>query len=644
VSDQVEHSPPIDDAGEHSGGLARRVASFLRLEEIPAALGLTEVRAAARPVWTPDFVVLCVLVAGTIMLGRPFSKEVKLPGGPIYVTEVAVVAMAAFALWRLRLGGVWARVRKVVPLVPLLVFWLAGAIAALRGLHTYGFHQIVPDIGLVEFSIFVPLVAVVVDTRERLARLFAVVLAAGIVITIVYALLWNFDPLGWFMLHDPSVAIALYMSLAALFVVARLVSRSPVTPLEIVYAAVALILVSVTTARASIVALASAFIAMVVLSPRRRAFTALLAAGALALSFGGAFLFEKLRPSAPPLVIVLPTAPFGHGFAADDISRGFVGGGIEVGDAAEGRYSRRVALHQRFELSGLTGLVPGRRYTIEFAVRPLAAQVVAGVVGDPTGLRWGLRYWQTKPVPKWQFFRRTLGATQGSETVGLVAYSGSQNVLFDGVRVVQASRAAGRLPPPPPPPPGAPAAPPPPRLPSSPPPPSSPLIREFGVLGGKSQEANNVHWRLAMWRFMLEETAHDPVFGVGFGKPTNFVWRGMIYDARTGDKTNTQDVTGPHNSFVNILFRMGLLGLLPLVALLVIAGLRSWRVLVRGTLSALDRAFALTSVAMVVAVAVTACFSVALEGPYMGLFFWLALGLVLALPRLLTPKPSEASD
>ena len=63
-------------------------------------------------------------------------------------------------------------------------------------------------------------------------------------------------------------------------------------------------------------------------------------------------------------MIVLPTAPFGRGFAAD-ISRGFVGGGIEVGDAAKGRYSRRVALHQRFELSGLTGLVPGRRYTIE---------------------------------------------------------------------------------------------------------------------------------------------------------------------------------------------------------------------------------------------------------------------------------------
>ena len=54
---------------------------------------------------------------------------------------------------------------------------------------------------------------------------------------------------------------------------------------------------------------------------------------------------------------------------------------------------------------------------------------------------------------------------------------------------------------------------------------------------------------------MLEKTAHDPVFGVGFGRPTNFVWRGMIYYARTGDKTNSQDVTGPHNSFVNMLFR-----------------------------------------------------------------------------------------
>ena len=162
--------------------------------------------------------------------------------------------------------------------------------------------------------------------------------------------------------------------------------------------------------------------------------------------------------------------------------------------------------------------------------------------------------------------------------------------------------------------------------------------------GGNSQKANNVHWRLSIWKFMLEKTAHDPVFGVGFGRPTNFVWRGMIYDARTGDKTNSQDVTGPHNSFVNMLFRMGLLGLLPLLALLVIAGIRGWRVLVKWTLPALDRAFALTSVAMVVAVAVAACFSVALEGPYIGLFFWLALGLVLALPRLLTPEPSEASD
>ena len=635
MSDQVEHSPRLGDAGAHAGGFVRRAASFLRLGEIPAALGLTEVRAAARPVWTPDFIVLCFLVAGTIMLGRPFSKEVKLPGGPIYVTEVAVVLSAAFALWRLGLRGVWARIRKVVPLVPLLVFWVAGAIATLRGLHTYGFHQIVPDVGLVEFSIFVPLVAVVVDTRERLARLFAVVLAAGIVITIVYALLWNFDPLGWFMLHDPSVAIALYMSFAALFVIARFVSRSPVTPLEIVYAAVALVLVSVTSARAAIVALGCALIAMVALAPRRRAATAILGAGALGLSIGGAYLFEKLRSPAPPLVIVLPTAPFGHGFAADDISRGFVGGGIEVGDAAEGRYSRRVGLHERFELSAVTGLVPGRRYTVEFAVRPLAAQVVAGVVGDPTGLRWGVRHWQTQPVAKWQFLRRTLRATQSSETVGLVAYTGSQNVLFDDVRVVQATPAAGSPPAPPPAtPPAAPAA---------PPSPSSSLDRELGV-AGNSQEANNVNWRLSMWKFMLEKTAHEPVLGVGFGKPTNFVWRGMIYDARTGDKTNTQDVTGPHNSFVNMLFRMGLLGLLPLLALLVIAGFRSWRLLVREKLAALDRAFALTSVAMVVAVAVAACFSVALEGPYIGLFFWLALGLVLALPSLLAPEPSEASD
>ena len=90
---------------------------------------------------------------------------------------------------------------------------------------------------------------------------------------------------------------------------------------------------------------------------------------------------------------------------------------------------------------------------------------------------------------------------------------------------------------------------------------------------------------------------------------------------------------------------MGLLGLLALLALLVIAGLRKAVGCRSGTLGALDRAFALTSVAMVVAVAVAACFKRCARGAgHIGLFFWLALGLALALPRLLTPEPSEASD
>ena len=159
------------------------------------------------------------------------------------------------------------------------------------------------------------------------------------------------------------------------------------------------------------------------------------------------------------------------------------------------------------------------------------------------------------------------------------------------------------------------------------------------MFGGNSREANNVHWRLSIWKFMLEKAIHEPILGVGFGKPTDFVWRGMIYDARTGDTTNSQDVTGPHNSFVNMLFRMGLLGLLPLIALLVIAAIRAWRVLVGRTLPPFDRAVGLSSVAFLVAVLVTACFSVALEGPYMGMFFWIFLGFVLTLPRLQLDGP-----
>ncbi len=148
----------------------------MRLGELSVALGFEDTR--QRGVWTPDLVAFSLLVFLTLVGGRVFAKVRLVPGEPVFVTEMGVLVIAALAIWRVGLRGLWTRVRRFVPLIPLLLLWLAGAIATLRGLHSYGLRMIQPDIGLVEYSIFIPLTAAVIDTRARAVRLLAAMLRA----------------------------------------------------------------------------------------------------------------------------------------------------------------------------------------------------------------------------------------------------------------------------------------------------------------------------------------------------------------------------------------------------------------------------------------------------------------------------------
>ncbi len=154
------------------------------------------------------------------------------------------------------------------------------------------------------------------------------------------------------------------------------------------------------------------------------------------LSVGGAVLIEKMRPSVSVVTTpIVPPVNVGKRFVSDDAGTSFLNGTLVRGDAARGTYARRLAILQPY-VAGVTGLRPGRAYTVIFAVRPLSAVVTSGFVGDPTGLRWGQEYWRAAPETRWQFFRKTLRATQTTETLGLEALAGGEEVLFDAVRVL----------------------------------------------------------------------------------------------------------------------------------------------------------------------------------------------------------------
>jgi O-antigen ligase len=145
----------------------------------------------------------------------------------------------------------------------------------------------------------------------------------------------------------------------------------------------------------------------------------------------------------------------------------------------------------------------------------------------------------------------------------------------------------------------------------------------------------NARWRLAYWHFLLDQTLKEPVLGVGFGKPADFRWRGTLYDPRRGNAADPNDITPPHNSFLNVFYRTGLLGLIPLLVLVALGLWRGIAAIRRPDVGRADQALLAGFVAVFVFASFIALFNVALENPYIGLFFWTPLAALFVLPRLI---------
>jgi O-antigen ligase len=145
----------------------------------------------------------------------------------------------------------------------------------------------------------------------------------------------------------------------------------------------------------------------------------------------------------------------------------------------------------------------------------------------------------------------------------------------------------------------------------------------FAARPGPSSDSNaaaNASWREEFWKHDLRGAVHHPVTGVGFGPASDFCFsgNGECWDTRL--TRDADQISGPHNGFVDVLYRMGLPGLLLLLGLL-------WTA-VRSGLRALPDPVARTALALLLFATVTAFFSVALEGPYMGIPFWALVGML----------------
>jgi hypothetical protein len=636
--------------------------SFARPSEAraPVVERASALRAAARAVasWDADFIVLASLLALTAVFGRPFSKIGFAPLH-LFVTEGAILAAAILALRRSGVRHAVERVRSALPGWALLAFWLAGAIAAIRGLFGFGLSDVSHDIGLVEYSILVPLVVVIADTPTKAAHLIRVLSVAGLGAAFVYAILYLSSQNTIAGSINPSPAVGIYISLYALLLLARLTHRLWVRPIDIVAGAAALTLVVLTAQRSVLLAFLVVVIAIALLSPRIPSSLALTGT-AFIVAVVAALGIESAGIGSPGADVGGAAQQFASArahpnYIADDGISEVQSADVVQGDAAAGHLSRQVQTGQSFEIAHVTGLRRGQTYTVSFSVKPLSPVTTHGRVGDTSGLGWGEKSWVAAPRVEWQQVQRTLIATKPDERLVLLVDSGSSRVRLDALRLVIGITPA----------PGAArptkkvrsprhvatttAAAKPSRvavIPTTKKPgrvvviptttSSRPIVTTVQHTfsgNGTTMDVANQQWRLAFWSYMLRAAAHQPIFGVGFGRPANFHWHGVVYDARIGDVHNDQDVTGPHNSFVNIVYRTGLLGFIPLlflVAAAVVAAL-SW---LRRPHESEIRAAYVGLVAIFVFVFVIANLNVALEGPYMAIFFWSLLGLLIAWPQL----------
>ena len=87
-----------------------------------------------------------------------------------------------------------------------------------------------------------------------------------------------------------------------------------------------------------------------------------------------------------------------------------------------------------------------------------------------------------------------------------------------------------------------------------------------------NQKGDNARFRLDAAQQLLSQSIQSPVrllFGAGFGRPSNFVAFGQVWDTRTGSGgAGDGTVSGPHDGVVDAIYRMGWPAALVLVAMI----------------------------------------------------------------------------
>jgi O-antigen ligase len=140
--------------------------------------------------------------------------------------------------------------------------------------------------------------------------------------------------------------------------------------------------------------------------------------------------------------------------------------------------------------------------------------------------------------------------------------------------------------------------------------------------------ANNIKWRLIVWEGIFKDSLKKPFFGYGFG---------MLYNNETlknmpgwYESGNEVGFIDPHNSYLSILYRCGFFGIAAYLLLIIrffIICLKS----IKDTNSEKENITIFCLLTSVIFILFISFFMVVLEGPYLGIFLWINMGLTISL-------------
>ena len=141
--------------------------------------------------------------------------------------------------------------------------------------------------------------------------------------------------------------------------------------------------------------------------------------------------------------------------------------------------------------------------------------------------------------------------------------------------------------------------------------------------------AANARWRLMAWSGYVNRSLEKPLLGHGFGKA--FIPKTL--EEISWSPPKGEDWVDPHNSYLSILFRTGIIGLI-IFLIIILRFFKLSIIFITECENEEIRIYVASLLTIIIFILGISFFDVVLERPFFGVFLWINMGLVISLIKI----------